>query len=95
MMDLNPKARITARQLVAFSDIEAWCYFFSINEKSCSECHLGTNSNDPNLPLDSRFKDTNDMKYPKRGHPEEALNIDHMPDWEAAKREWPQEHMWL
>jgi serine/threonine protein kinase len=92
MMDPNPKTRITARQLVALLYTENLYYYSSIKQKSCVSCRPGMHVGTSNLPLHSRYKDTDDLKYPKL--PEEALSTDLLPDWETAKKEWLQEHMW-
>jgi serine/threonine protein kinase len=93
MMDPNPKMRITARQLVALLHTEDLYYFASIKQKSCILCRPGMYIGTSNLPLHSRYKDTDDLRYPDH-RKEEALSTDFLPDWEAAKKEWLQDHMW-
>ena len=94
MLDPNPKTRITARQLVALlSEVTNHLYYWtSVKETSCDKCKAGNYVGISNIPLHSVYKGTDDLTYPK--HPSEALVLQFPPDWEAAKREWLQHHMW-
>ena len=94
MLDPDPKKRITSRQLVALLSIATsdLPYRESIKKKSCPSCREGVYVDVANLPLHSDYRDSDDLKYPKR--PEDALTTKSLPDWESAKKEWLLEHMW-
>jgi serine/threonine protein kinase len=84
MLDPNPKARATGRQLVALICAFARSLF-------CDACAKGA-TNDPNIPLHSVFKQGKEMSYP--ADPEDALKQSVAEDWEAAKRKWLKHHVW-
>jgi serine/threonine protein kinase len=94
MLDPNPKTRITSRQLVALISAATEELYFrsSIKKKACDDCRTGIHIDMSNLPFHSVYKDTDALKYPKS--PDDALVTILADDWEAAKREWLQEHMW-
>jgi len=93
MLDPDPKKRITSRQLDAITHASYLYFHHSINALACELCRSGVVVDEPNLPLHSVYKDTDDLIHPKT--PEEALSgPDIAEDWEAVKRLWLQEHMW-
>jgi len=94
MLDPNPKMRITSRQLVTLLNVAdmGLYYHASIKKKACSECSAGSFTDMENILLHSVYKDTDALKYPKR--PEDALTRGFPPDWETAKTEWLEHHMW-
>jgi serine/threonine protein kinase len=88
MLDPNPQARPTSRQLVQMIHS---VYSKDIKGYACHKCSRGPMWQENNLPLHSTFRPNREFSMPA---PESAFIQSFNDGWEGAKMLWLATHMW-